>query len=78
MYKKVNIHEYGFINNNDIEMIILSRAYTGGGARGAVPPPRPVNWNSELSHFSNLRLKNIKKIGLLFRIIIKIYIIGVL
>ena len=42
MYKKVNIHEYGFINNNDIEMIILSRAYTGGGARGAVPHPISV------------------------------------
>ena len=32
-----------------------ARAYAGGG-KGAMPPPRPVN--SELSHFSNLKLKS--------------------
>ena len=45
-----------------------------GGASGAVPPPRPVQGGGvappprtlELSHFSNLKLKSIKKFNLLF------------
>ena len=30
----------------------------GGGQRGKCPGPRPVKGGSELSHFSNLKLKS--------------------
>ena len=57
---------YWYIGLPDLGKIPLSRTYTGG----AVPLPRPAKGalNSELSHFSNLKLNSEehKKISLLF------------